>query len=137
MSEPKTQYSENARLTQVFDNLLGTLRNFIRENHVTHEEYRRAVAFLSEVGQKGEMSLLCDVFVEVTVDEVDNNGRFGTTTTIEGPFYVADAPAMKSPCVLPHRDRGAGTCAFFLRNGALIKWRTAAWISPRFVAIGY
>ncbi len=113
MNETKTQYSDNARLTQVFDTLLGTLRNFIRENHVTHEEYRRAVAFLSEVGQKGEMSLLCDVFVEVTVDEVDNNGRSGTTTTIEGPFYVADAPAMKSPCVLPHRAEEPGPVLLF------------------------
>ena len=113
MSESRIQYSDNARLTQVFDNFLGTLRNFIRENHLTHEEYRRAVAFLSEVGQKGEMSLLCDVFVEVTVDEVDNNGRSGTVTTIEGPFYVPDAPVMKSPCMLPHRVEEPGPVLFF------------------------
>jgi catechol 1,2-dioxygenase len=89
------------------------LRNFVRENRITHDEYRRAVAFCSEVGQKGEASLLCDVFLEVSVDQVDNNGRLGTITTIEGPFYVTDAPAMKSPCVLPHRPDEPGPVLFF------------------------
>jgi catechol 1,2-dioxygenase len=82
---------------------MDTLRSFIRENRITHEEYRRAVAFLSELGTAGEMPLFCDVFLEVTVDEVDNRGRPGTVTTIEGPYYVPDAPELDSPCVLPHR----------------------------------
>lgn len=113
MSAGKTAHAENPRLTEVFDKLMGILRNFIRENRVTHDEYRRAVAFLTEVGQKSEVSLLCDVFIEVTVDQVDNDGRPGTTTTIEGPFYVADAPALKSPCVLPHRADEPGAVLFF------------------------
>jgi len=113
MSATETPHSKNGRLIEVFDNLLDTLRNFIRENHVTHEEYRHAVAFLGKVGQKGEASLLCDVFVEVSVDEIDNDGRAGTITTIEGPFYVPDAPALKSPCVLPQRSNEHGAILFF------------------------
>lgn len=113
MSVMKTQRVESSRLSEVFDNLLGTLRGFIRENRVTHDEYRRAVAFLGEVGEKGEMSLLFDVFVEVSVDEVDNNGLKGTISTIEGPFYISDAPALKSPCVLPHRSDEPGPVLFF------------------------
>jgi catechol 1,2-dioxygenase len=113
MSATETPYSKDARLIKVFDNLLDTLRNFIRENHVTHEEYRHAVAFLGEVGRKSEASLLCDVFLEVSVDEIDNDGRAGTITTIEGPFYVADAPALKSPCVLPQRPNEHGPVLFF------------------------
>jgi catechol 1,2-dioxygenase len=112
MKAAKTASTGDPRLSEVFDKLLGTLRNFIRENRITHEEYRRAVAFLAEVGQKGEVSLLCDVFVEVTVDEVANNGRGGTITTIEGPFYVPNAPAMKSPCELPHRPDEKGPVLF-------------------------
>lgn len=112
MKAAKTVTTEDPRLSEVFDKLLGTLRNFIRENRITHEEYRRAVAFLAEVGQKGEVSLICDVFVEVTVDEVANNGRGGTITTIEGPFYVPNAPAMKSPCELPHRPDEKGPVLF-------------------------
>jgi catechol 1,2-dioxygenase len=113
MSVTKTQHSESSRLNEVFDNLIAILRNFVRENGITHDEYRRAVAFMSEVGQMGEVPLLCDVFVEVTVDEVDNNGRSGTITTIEGPFYVPDAPALKSPCVLPYRSDEPGPVLFF------------------------
>jgi catechol 1,2-dioxygenase len=113
MSATRTPHSDNSRLTQVFDDLMNRLRNFIRENRITHDEYRRAVAFLGEVGQKGETSLLSDVFVEVTVDEVDNKGRAGTITTIEGPFYLPDAPALKSPCVLPQRSDEPGPVLFF------------------------
>jgi catechol 1,2-dioxygenase len=113
MSNEKTLAAKEApRLNQLFDNLVGTLRDFIRENRVTHEEYRRAVAFLTEAGAKGEIPLLFDVFVEVTVDEVDNNGRPGTRTTVEGPFYLPNSPVLKSPCVLPHRKDEPGPVLF-------------------------
>jgi catechol 1,2-dioxygenase len=113
MSNEKTLAAKEApRLNQLFDNLVGTLRDFIRENRVTHEEYRRAVGFLTEAGAKGEIPLLFDVFVEVTVDEVDNNGRPGTRTTVEGPFYLPNSPVLKSPCVLPHRKDEPGTVLF-------------------------
>src|SRR5215469_9767324 len=113
MASEKATFAPNPRLNALFDSLLDTLRTFIRENHVTHDEYRRAVAFLSEVGQKGEVSLLCDVAVEVTVDEVENNGRPGTITTIEGPYYVPRAPLLKSPCALPHRADEPGDLVLF------------------------
>jgi hypothetical protein len=61
MSAAKIESAKSPRLNKVFDKLLGTLRNFIRENEITREEYRRAVAFLTEIGQKGEVPLLCDV----------------------------------------------------------------------------
>ena len=113
MSVAKAVRAENSRLNEVFDSLLTTLRNFVKENRITHDEYRRAVAFMTEVGQKGEVSLLCDVFIEVSVDAVDNSGRLGTITTIEGPFYVHDAPVLKSPCVLPQRPDESGPALLF------------------------
>ena len=91
------------RLTGVVEDLLTTLRGFIRKHHVSHDEYRRAVAFMLETAAKGEIPLLFDVFLEATVDQVDAVGRGGTETSVEGPFYAANAPLMKSPCVLPHR----------------------------------
>jgi catechol 1,2-dioxygenase len=96
------------RLTEVVDDLLATLQNFIRLHHITHEEYRRAVGFMMETAAKGEIPLLLDVFLEATVDKVDAAGRTGTETSVEGPFYAANAPLMKSPCVLPHRDHEPG-----------------------------
>ena len=113
MSNSKTMETRNPRLNQLFDDLVGTLRAFIRKHHITHEEYRQAVACLHEAGEKGEIPLMMDVFLEVTVDQIDSEGRGGTETCIEGPFYVAGAPAMKSPCVLPHRANEPGEVLIF------------------------
>jgi len=96
------------RLTEVVEDLLATLRGFIRKHQISHEEYRRALAFMIETAEKGEIPLLFDVFLEATVDQVDAAGRDGTETSVEGPFYAPNAPLMKSPCVLPHRASEPG-----------------------------
>jgi catechol 1,2-dioxygenase len=97
-----------ARLAEVVDDLLVILRSFIRKHHISHDEYRQAVGFMLETSAKGEIPLLCDVFLEATVDQVDAVGRAGTETSVEGPFYASNAPLMKSPCVLPHRNGEPG-----------------------------
>ncbi len=103
----------NPRLNRVFDDLVETLRDFIRQHNLTYEEYHRAIAFLAEAGEKGEIPLLMDVFLEVTVDDVDHHGWAGTATTVEGPYYVANAPELKSPCVVPHRAHEPGEALVF------------------------
>jgi catechol 1,2-dioxygenase len=100
------------RLTEVVDDLLSTLRALIRKHHINHDEYRRAVGFMLETAAKSEIPLLCDVFLEATVDQVDASGRAGTETSVEGPFYSPDAPIMRSPCVLPHRANEPGDVLF-------------------------
>lgn len=119
MSAAKTSVAKTAdaghpRLNQVLDDLVTTLRAFIRKHHITHDEYRRAVALLTEAGKsEGEVSLLMDVFLEATVDQVDSAGRSGTESAVEGPFYVPDGPAMKTPCTLPHRTNEPGDVLIF------------------------
>src|SRR5437588_5703059 len=103
-----TTQGTNPRLREVVDELLTTLRAFIHKHHISHDEYRQAVGFMLETAEKGEIPLLMDVFLESTVDQVDSIGRNGTETSVEGPFYAPDAPLMKSPCVLPHRDDEPG-----------------------------
>jgi catechol 1,2-dioxygenase len=100
--------ASNPRLKRVFDGLLGALHQFIREHQVTHAEYRQAVAFMVDTATKGEIPLLMDVLLEATVDQVDSVGREGTASAVEGPFYVPDAPALKSPAMLPHREDEPG-----------------------------
>jgi catechol 1,2-dioxygenase len=104
--------SPSPRLKKVFDQLLVTLREFIREHRINHDEYRQAVAFMLDTAQKGEIPLLMDVLLEATVDQVDSDGRTGTASSVEGPFYVANAPEMKSPAVLPHRTNEPGEVLF-------------------------
>ena len=100
------------RLKDVFDSLLVTLRQFIRDHRINHDEYRQAVAFMLNTAEKGEIPLLMDVLLEATVDQIDSEGSTGTASSVEGPFYVANAPAMKSPAVLPHRASEPGDIVF-------------------------
>jgi catechol 1,2-dioxygenase len=88
---------DKPRLNQLFDDLNATLKDFIRDHQVTYAEYHRALSFLTEVGAKGETPLLFDVFLESTVDLVNNSERTGTATAVEGPFYLRYAPVLKSP----------------------------------------
>src|ERR1700721_524243 len=71
MSSSKSHF-DKPRLNQLFDDLNSTLKDFIREHHVTYAEFHQALHFLSEVGEKGETPLLFDVFLESTVDVVNN-----------------------------------------------------------------
>ena len=112
MSSAKSNF-DKPRLNQLFDDLNATLKDFIRKHQVTYTEYHRALAYLTEVGEKGETPLLFDVFLESTVDVVNNGERGGTETTVEGPYYVAGAPEMKSPCAVPHRPNEPGDVLIF------------------------
>jgi len=103
---------QNPRLKELFDAMLDTARHFIRDHQLTHDEYRQAVGFALELAEKGEIPLFLDVMFEAAVDKVDSAGREGTASSVEGPFYVADAPAMKSPAVLPHRANEPGEVLF-------------------------
>jgi catechol 1,2-dioxygenase len=113
MSNMKTPEIKNPRLKRLVDDLLDTVRAFIRDHQVTHEEYRQAAGFLNQVAEKGEIPLLLDVLFEATVDQVDAAGRAGTETSVEGPFYAPGAPEMKTPCVLPHRPDEPGEVLLF------------------------
>jgi catechol 1,2-dioxygenase len=92
--------------------LVATLHQFIRDNRITHDEYRQAVAFMLDTAAKGEIPLLMDVLLEATVDKVDSVGRGGTESAVEGPFYVPNAPLLKSPAVLAHRTTEPGDVLF-------------------------
>ena len=112
MSSAESHF-DKPRLNQLFDDLNDTLKDFIRKHHVTYEEFHQALKFLCEVGEKGETPLLFDVFLESTVDLVNNRERGGTATAVEGPFYLPGMPELRSPCVLPHRANEPGDVLFF------------------------
>ena len=112
MSSAESHF-DKPRLNQLFDDLYDTLKDFIRKHHVTYKEFHQALTFLCEVGEKGETPLLFDVFLESTVDLVNNRERGGTATAVEGPFYLPGMPELRSPCVLPHRANEPGDVLFF------------------------
>jgi protocatechuate 3,4-dioxygenase beta subunit len=87
------------RLREVLSGLVGHLHAFVRETEPTHEEWERALRFLTEVGQKcddtrQEFILLSDVLgVSMLVDAINNRKPRGATeTTVLGPFHMVDSP---------------------------------------------
>lgn len=89
--------------------MLNAVHETIRKHKVTYAEYDALKNWLISVGDDGEWPLFLDVWVEHVVEEVANENRHGTKGSIEGPYYVPDAPELPARCTLPMRDDEPGT----------------------------
>ena len=106
--------ADNERLAELFKDLVENyLKEFIRKNKVTPTEYRQAVKFLEKSANSAEIPLMMDVFLETTVDDVAYSQWGGSSTAIEGPFYIEGAPLLQPPYQLPRRDDEPGDVMFF------------------------
>ena len=104
----------SARVAEVFPDLLAAVRGVIQKHRIRFDEYRQAIGFLMEAGRSEyELPLLLDVFLAVTVDDV-NNPSIGSATesNVEGPFYIPGAPELERPYALPVRDNEPGDVLF-------------------------
>lgn len=99
---------ENQKLSRVFTALVEKVSDVIREEGVTHTEYRQAVAYLEEVAKAGELSFIFDLFLETVADEATHAGLPGTASTLQGPFFTDDAPVLEKPYVMPMREGEPG-----------------------------
>ncbi|MEU6657671.1 catechol 1,2-dioxygenase [Streptomyces sp. NPDC046821] len=113
----KQKSSQTAVDTQRVDilvtELLTAAHDIIRRHKVTYAEYDALKSWLIRVGEDGEWPLFLDVWAEHVVEEVANENREGTKGTIEGPYYVPDAPALSAEATLPMRKDEAGTPLLF------------------------
>lgn len=89
--------------------LIKAANDIVVEHEVTYEEYNALKAWLIKVGTDGEWPLFLDVWLEHSVEEVNSQDRPGTRGAIEGPYYVPDAPVLKTPATLEMRDGEEGT----------------------------
>src|SRR4051795_1467628 len=106
--------ANNQRPIELFKDLVDNyLKEFIRKNKVTPTEYRQAVKFLEKSANSGEIPLMMDVFLETTVDEVAHAQWGGSSTAIEGPFYIEGAPLLQPPYELPRRNEEPGNVMLF------------------------
>ena len=87
--------SADARLREVMELLIRHLHAFVREASLSHEEWRNAIAFLTQTGKmcsenRQEFILLSDILgVSMLVDAVNNSAGTGLTdSTVLGPFYA-------------------------------------------------
>ena len=96
------------RVDMLAREVLAGIHETIRRHAVSYDEYNALKAWLIGVGEDGEWPLFLDVFVEHVVEEVNTAHRRGSKGTIEGPYYVPDAPEIASPAMLPMRDGKQG-----------------------------
>jgi catechol 1,2-dioxygenase len=89
--------------------VLDAVHATIRKHKVTYDEYNALKAWLISVGDDGEWPLFLDVWVEHVVEEVATEHREGNKGTIEGPYYVPDAPEQGASGAVPMRDDEPGT----------------------------
>ncbi|WP_072801545.1 catechol 1,2-dioxygenase [Rhodococcoides yunnanense] len=101
------------RVSLLAREVLSAVHKTIRDHDVTYDEYNALKAWLINVGQDGEWPLFLDVWVEHVVEEVASDTRKGSKGTIEGPYYVPDAPELGSEATLPTREGEHGTPLLF------------------------
>jgi catechol 1,2-dioxygenase len=99
-------------------NLLATravkaLNDIVLEERVTYEEYNALKAWLIKVGEDGEWPLFLDVWLEHSVEDVATSHREGNKGSIEGPYYVPDAPSQDTPATIEMREDEDGTPLLF------------------------
>ena len=101
------------RVDTLATEVITAVHDVIRRHNVTYEEYNALKAWLIQVGQDGEWPLFLDVWIEHVVEEVANERRVGSKGTIEGPYYVPDAPSLKATATVPMREGERGTPLLF------------------------
>lgn len=109
------------RVNRLASRVIKAINETVLEEKVTYDEYNAFKAWLIRVGEDGEWPLFLDVWVEHSVEEVANANRHGSKGTIEGPYYIPDAPSKNSPATLPMRGDEPGTPLLFqgqVRNTA-------------------
>ena len=89
--------------------VLGAVEATIRKHKVTYDEFNALKAWMINVGEDGEWPLFLDVWVEHVVEEVNTEHREGNKGSIEGPYYVPNAPEQGASGTLPMREDEGGT----------------------------
>jgi catechol 1,2-dioxygenase len=97
------------RVSLLAGEAIQAINDIARKHQVTYEEYNALKAWLIQVGKDGEWPLFLDVWLEHTIEDVNSAARPGAVGTIEGPYYVPDAPQLDTPATLPMREDEEGT----------------------------
>src|SRR5499427_11056853 len=98
----QVSFTQDARLRKIMASLVRHLQAFAREVDLTPDEWLAGIRFLTEVGQKctpfrQEFILLSDTLgLSSLVNALHDRRATGTCTksSLLGPFYRHDAPAM-------------------------------------------
>lgn len=97
------------RVSLLARSVIDAVHDTIRKHEVTYDEYNALKAWMISVGDDGEWPLFLDVWIEHVVEEVHSSDRAGSKGTIEGPYYVPNAPGGVGEVTLDMRDGETGT----------------------------
>ena len=89
--------------------VLEAIYTTVRKHKVTYDEFNALKAWLIGVGEDGEWPLFLDVWLEHVVEDVATEHREGNKGSIEGPYYVPDAPEQGAKGTISMRDDEGGT----------------------------
>jgi catechol 1,2-dioxygenase len=106
-------HASQERVNLLASKLVNAVNNIVLEERVTYDEYNAFKAWLIKVGEDGEWPLFLDVWVEHSVEDVATSHRHGNKGSIEGPYYIPDAPEQKSPAKISMRPDEKGTPLLF------------------------
>ncbi|CAN0505791.1 unnamed protein product, partial [Phaeothamnion confervicola] len=81
----------------------------VRKHKMTYAEFNALKAWMIDVGEDGEWPLFLDVWLEHVVEEVNTEHREGNKGSIEGPYYVPEAPEHGAHGTISMRDDEGGT----------------------------
>ena len=88
---------------------IKALNDIVLEERVSYDEYNALKAWLIKVGEDGEWPLFLDVWLEHSVEEVATSHREGNKGSIEGPYYIENAPELPWNGTIPMREDEPGT----------------------------
>jgi len=95
------------RANAIYTDLLAAIAEVAHKHQVTYDEYRVLKNWMIQVGEYGEWPLWLDVFVEHEIEEINynRNDYTGTKGSIEGPYYVPNAPELPWKTEMPMREK--------------------------------
>ncbi|MDJ0979713.1 MAG: dioxygenase [Erythrobacter sp.] len=84
----------NNRLDQVVTTISNAVRDAVRDENVTFEEYRAAIGYIMKTAQAGELPLFIDVFMNAAIVSVINKNAHpaASPSDMEGPYFLDNAP---------------------------------------------
>ncbi|MEV7649398.1 catechol 1,2-dioxygenase [Arthrobacter sp. NPDC089319] len=106
-------HASQERVNLLASKLVNAVNNIVLEERVTYDEYNAFKAWLIKVGEDGEWPLFLDVWVEHSVEDVATSHRHGNKGSIEGPYYIPEAPEQRSPAKISMRPDEKGTPLLF------------------------
>ncbi|MCU1544943.1 MAG: catechol 1,2-dioxygenase [Homoserinimonas sp.] len=104
---------DQSRVSHLAGRAIQALNDIVIEEKVTYQEYNALKSWLIKVGEEGEWPLFLDVWLEHSVEEVASEHRKGSKGTIEGPYYVPNAPEHAWDGTISMREDEPGTPLLF------------------------